>query len=162
MYLPNFKTYRKLNFVIFFLLWSAAFPSFSLPTNRPHSFGNLPFEAHSFVKSSYLGSTVVDVGWTRKHSSRMRTARLPTIHASWWTSLKGEGVPVQWAPSWTSLNMSGAPSTEAGMARAQSLYGGGGHGQGKVPVQGAWPGENPCTGCWGSWVPVWWGPMHHN
>ena len=45
-----------------------------------------------------------------KHSNRMLNTRLPTVHASYWTSLNkpgGGGVPIQWGPIWTSLNMSG-------------------------------------------------------
>ena len=37
----------------------------------------------------------------------MPTARLPTVQATYWTSLNKSGGFVQWGPSWTSLNMSG-------------------------------------------------------
>ena len=55
----------------------------------------------------YALLTTTQIMQTRRYSSLMPTARLPTVvlHNEYvWTCL---GIPVQWSPSWTSLNLSG-------------------------------------------------------
>ena len=56
---------------------------------------------HSLVMSLSAG-----ISQTRKHCSRMPTARFQTVRVSYWTNFNMfKGIPVQWGLCWTSLNM---------------------------------------------------------
>ena len=83
---------------------------------------------------------------TRRHSSRMPAARLPTMHVSYCTNLNmfGRGV-VQRGPSWTSLNIS--------RGRGMGLCA---RGMGRGPVHREAVGSGPCTvgtvALWTEWL----------